>query len=51
VSDTGDDLTDEDLFAAMPAGHVSIHVGPGPSRAEYRVDRFSDVRALLARLL
>ncbi len=47
----GDDLTDEDLFAALPAGHVSVHVGPGPSRAEYRVDRVNDVRALLGRLL
>lgn len=47
----GDDLTDEDLFAALPPGNVAIHVGPSASRAEIRLDRVSDVRAFLRRLL
>ena len=33
----GDDKTDEDLFAALPGDGVAIHVGPKPSRAQYRV--------------
>jgi trehalose 6-phosphate synthase/phosphatase len=38
----GDDRTDEDLFAALPAGAIAVHVGPTPSRARYRV---RDVKA------
>jgi trehalose 6-phosphate synthase/phosphatase len=33
----GDDRTDEDMFARMPAGSWTIHVGDGASRAAYRV--------------
>jgi trehalose 6-phosphate synthase/phosphatase len=47
----GDDVTDEDLFAALPAGSVAIHVGAGPSRAPHRLPGPGDVRALLAGLL
>jgi trehalose 6-phosphate synthase/phosphatase len=43
----GDDRTDEDLFAALPADGVAVHVGPGPSRAALRLDSVGDVRALL----
>jgi trehalose 6-phosphate synthase/phosphatase len=43
----GDDQTDEDLFAAMPEGGVTIHVGPKPSRASYRVGDVKAARALL----
>jgi trehalose 6-phosphate synthase/phosphatase len=43
----GDDRTDEDLFAALPAGGLAIHVGPGPSRAPTRLNGVADVRALL----
>jgi len=31
----GDDATDEDMFAALPAHAVGIHVGHGPSRARH----------------
>jgi trehalose 6-phosphate synthase/phosphatase len=47
----GDDRTDEDLFAALPAGGIAIHVGPGPSRAPYRVKDVRAARALLVSLL
>ena len=43
----GDDATDEDMFAALPPAAVSIRVGPGDSRAEFRVGGVVDVRALL----
>jgi trehalose 6-phosphate synthase/phosphatase len=43
----GDDRTDEDLFAALPAGSVAIHVGPTPSRAPLRIADVSTARALL----
>ncbi len=47
----GDDRTDEDLFAALPEGGVSIHVGPGPSVAELRLRDPDACRALLTGLL
>ena len=47
----GDDRTDEDLFAALPDGSVALHVGEGPSRAQYRVRDVDDVRRLLEMLL
>ena len=31
----GDDATDEDMFAALPAGSCAVHVGDGPSRAAH----------------
>jgi trehalose 6-phosphate synthase/phosphatase len=43
----GDDRTDEDLFRALPAAAVAIHVGPGPTRASVRLGGVRDVRALL----
>jgi trehalose 6-phosphate synthase/phosphatase len=46
----GDDRTDEDLFAALPADAASIHVGSGDSRAGYRLLDVSKVRGLLAAL-
>src|SRR6266568_10820 len=47
----GDDRTDEDLFAALPAGAIAIHVGPSPSRAELRISGVRAARALLEELL
>jgi len=44
----GDDRTDEDMFAALPGGALSIHVGPNASRAKLRVAEVGDVRDLLA---
>jgi trehalose 6-phosphate synthase/phosphatase len=43
----GDDRTDEDLFGALPAGAVSIRVGPGPSRAGISLGSVAEVRGLL----
>ncbi len=47
----GDDRTDEDLFMALPADAVSLHVGSGQSAARFHVADVAAVRALLARLL
>jgi len=46
----GDDLTDEDTFAALPEHAYTIKVGLGPSRAKYNLKSVSDVRSLLKEL-
>ena len=46
----GDDRTDEDMFAALPATGAAVHVGPGASSASYRLPAPAAVRALLERL-
>jgi trehalose 6-phosphate synthase/phosphatase len=48
----GNDLTDEDLFAALPAGAVSVQVGP-PRRtaAAHHTSSPETLRALLQRLV
>jgi trehalose 6-phosphate synthase/phosphatase len=43
----GDDATDEDLFAALPAGAWSLRVGAGDSRAAFNVDDPEELRGLL----
>jgi trehalose 6-phosphate synthase/phosphatase len=43
----GDDRTDEEMFAAMPPGSTSIHVGRGPTAAGYRIADSAAVRLLL----
>jgi trehalose 6-phosphate synthase/phosphatase len=47
----GDDRTDEDLFAALPATAVSLRVGGGLSRAAHRLEDPGAVRAFLRALL
>jgi trehalose 6-phosphate synthase/phosphatase len=47
----GDDRTDEDLFTALPATAFTIHVGPQPSRARYRINDPAAARRLLEKLL
>jgi trehalose 6-phosphate synthase/phosphatase len=47
----GDDRTDEDLFAAVPPGSISVHVGPAASRAELRVRNVTEARAFVRGLL
>jgi trehalose 6-phosphate synthase/phosphatase len=47
----GDDRTDEDLFAVLPAAAASIHVGSGHSRASYRLPDVWRVRKLLRGLI
>jgi trehalose 6-phosphate synthase/phosphatase len=43
----GDDITDEDIFAAVPARSYTIKVGNGNTNADYRLRTFKDVRKLL----
>jgi trehalose 6-phosphate synthase/phosphatase len=43
----GDYITDEDMFAALPASAFSIHVGSRPSIAKSFVPEISDVLSLL----
>ena len=47
----GDDRTDEDLFASLPPSGIAVHVGPGPSRATWRLRDVRAARAFLERLL
>jgi trehalose 6-phosphate synthase/phosphatase len=47
----GDDRTDEDLFEALPPEAITIRVGPGPTRARFRLDGINAVRALLQALV
>jgi trehalose 6-phosphate synthase/phosphatase len=47
----GDDRTDEDLFAALPADAITVRVGAGASRARFRIDGPDDARTLLRGLL
>jgi trehalose 6-phosphate synthase/phosphatase len=47
----GDDRTDEELFAALPASAISIHVGASPSRGEIRLPDVDAARRLLESLL
>ncbi len=47
----GDDVTDEDVFALPRRLVMGVHVGPGPSRAEWRLGRRHEVDELLATLL
>ena len=47
----GDDRTDEDLFAALPPEAITIRVGPGTTRARFRLESVAAVRALLHSLV
>jgi trehalose 6-phosphate synthase/phosphatase len=47
----GDDRTDEDLFAAVPSDAITVKVGPGATRARFRIDGVPAVRALLYSLV
>jgi len=46
----GDDYTDEEMFAVMPATAYSIKVGLSISKARFNVDAVQDVRSLLKEL-
>lgn len=46
----GDDRTDEDLFAALPAGAWSVRIGDQPTQALYFVQRREEVSDLLRAL-
>jgi trehalose 6-phosphate synthase/phosphatase len=47
----GDDRTDEDLFAALPQDAISLHVGPDPSRARFRLADVAAARRFLGWLI
>jgi trehalose-phosphatase len=47
----GDDTTDEDAFAVLGEGDVSVKVGDGESAAAYRVTDPEEFSAVLVRLL
>lgn len=47
----GDDRTDEDMFQAIGAAGVAIHVGPGPSLATHRLEDHNAARRFLQALL
>ncbi len=47
----GDDRSDEELFAALPPESFAIHVGPGESRADYRLANPTAARAFLTQIL
>ena len=47
----GDDRTDEDLFAAVPLEGITVRVGPGPTKARFRLESVTAVRALLRSLV
>lgn len=46
----GDDRTDEATFASLGPGDLSLHVGPGPTRASASLPDTDAARALLGRL-
>jgi trehalose 6-phosphate synthase/phosphatase len=43
----GDDRTDEDMFAALPPEAISIRIGPGQTRARFRLQNPFELRSLL----
>ena len=47
----GDDVTDEDAFAALDAPAVTVKVGAGETRARYRLPDVDAVVAYLAGFL
>jgi trehalose 6-phosphate synthase/phosphatase len=47
----GDDRTDEDLFGALPEDALAVRVGPGASRAKWRVESPYELRRLLRRFV
>ena len=50
IAAIGDDNTDEDMFAVMPPGTVTIKVGTHITTASYFVRSYEEVRALLDHL-
>jgi trehalose 6-phosphate synthase/phosphatase len=47
----GNDPTDEDLFQALPASALTIHIGRGATRARFRLASPAQARAVLRALL
>jgi trehalose 6-phosphate synthase/phosphatase len=51
ILSAGDDYTDEEMFSALPENAFSIKVGPGISKAKFRVDNINEMRMLLKNLV
>jgi trehalose 6-phosphate synthase/phosphatase len=47
----GDDRTDEDLFGALPPEAITVRVGPGTTRARFRLEGVAAVRRVLHSLV
>ncbi len=47
----GDDVTDEDLFRALPERAITIKVGPAPTFAKYTIKSYKETINLLKQLL
>ena len=47
----GDDITDEDMFKALPSTAYTIKVGRGESAAKFTVGSYRQVRQLIERLV
>jgi trehalose 6-phosphate synthase/phosphatase len=47
----GDDVTDEDMFAALPEGAYSIRVGASNTRARFHVENVQEVVGILESLV
>ncbi|MEY4513227.1 MAG: hypothetical protein RLZZ450_5349 [Pseudomonadota bacterium] len=47
----GDDRTDEDMFGALPADAISIRIGPGQTRARFRLQSPFELRRLLGSMV
>jgi trehalose-phosphatase len=47
----GDDVTDEDAFAALPVTGIGIKVGPGETKAAHRIADTTDVTEVLELLV
>jgi trehalose 6-phosphate synthase/phosphatase len=47
----GDDVTDEDLFAALPPDAIAVRVGGGVTRAQFRLAGVEQVHELLRALV
>jgi trehalose-6-phosphatase len=43
----GDDRTDADIFVSLPPEAITVRVGPGPTRAHYRLEGTGAVRGVL----
>lgn len=46
----GDDLTDEDAFATLTGPDIGVKIGPGDTRAPYRIEGSEQVAHVLAEL-
>jgi len=51
ILSAGDDITDEDLFNALPSDAYSVHIGAGASIAAYSLKSWRSLRELLMQFI